>query len=494
MPSSLLRAARILAATLATAALVLVSVPLGAAALPTGPSASSTPIGGSSAEIVVKTGGLRTGTANPDIATLDGVHLELWNSNNTAKVDDGAGTWADCYSVAGECVFTVPNASTSNTRFWIHQAASLAGSPAANNYLANPNLVTALDNSNFDVSAYQFRTNEIADSTRNVSGTDFMTLSTGNQRDVSSGFWQNSYKNPAALAKCGLNIAVLADLSSSVNASALADLKEAATAFVTALTGTPSTISLYTFGTTAPAPGANNSNLTGQSALNSAQMTALKNKIAGLTVPGSSYTNWDAGLWQLQGGAFDQVIVITDGNPTAYGVNTHDRRRRHPLQRDRASDLLGEQAQVAGHAHRHGRCRLELRGRREPQGDLRSRARLGLLRRRLGFPLDDPSNIAAANCGGTVTVVKKVIPYGGTAATAVATGGWTINATVPARRLARPEHGRHGRQQRRGQLQADATSPSPAPRSPAPRCSSPATRSRSSRRRTPCARRPAARA
>src|SRR5690606_38833093 len=135
-------------------------------------------------------------------------------------------------------------------------------------------------------------------------------------------WWQSSYKNPPAIAKCGLNIAVLADLSSSITNSALDDLQEASVGFVDALAGTPSTISLFTFGTTAPAPGANNGSLLNQSALNNAHIAALNAKINGLSVPSGSYTNWDAGLWQLRNGGYDQVIVITDGNPTAYSTNS----------------------------------------------------------------------------------------------------------------------------------------------------------------------------
>ena len=54
-----------------------------------------------------------------------------------------------------------------------------------------------------------------------------------------------------------------------------------------------------------------------------AGVARLVSKINGLTVPASSGTNWDAGLWQIARDNsryhFQSTFIITDGDPTFYG-------------------------------------------------------------------------------------------------------------------------------------------------------------------------------
>ena len=89
------------------------------------------------------------------------------------------------------------------------------------------------------------------------------------------------------------------------------------------LKGTPSSIAIYTFGTTAPAPGANNATLAPVSVANQAGVNTLVSKINRLTVPTSSGTNWDAGFWQIVRDIpihhYQSAIIVTDGDPTYYG-------------------------------------------------------------------------------------------------------------------------------------------------------------------------------
>ena len=67
-----------------------------------------------------------------------------------------------------------------------------------------------------------------------------------------SGVWAVSRDNPPAPAACGLNVALLFDLSGSI-APNLARYKAAAEGFITALRGTPSAVALYTFASNARA-------------------------------------------------------------------------------------------------------------------------------------------------------------------------------------------------------------------------------------------------
>jgi hypothetical protein len=142
-----------------------------------------------------------------------------------------------------------------------------------------------------------------------------------------SGTWALSEDDPPLPEGCGLRIALLFDLSSSVTSAILPTYKAAGRAFVDALKGTPSNIAVYTFGTTAPASGASNTNLVPPvSVATEAGVTTLNNKINGLTVPSASYTNWDAGIWQIEEDDaayhYQAAIVLTDGDPTKYGPSS----------------------------------------------------------------------------------------------------------------------------------------------------------------------------
>src|SRR5690606_11157118 len=89
---------------------------------------------------------------------------------------------------------------------------------------------------------------------------------------------------------------------------------------VTALEGTGSTLSLYTFGTSAPQNSSHSGHRQPLPVDGNAQL--LRDRIAGYTPGGTSsniqYTNWDRGLQQVveSGYQYDLVVVITDGNPT----------------------------------------------------------------------------------------------------------------------------------------------------------------------------------
>ena len=85
-------------------------------------------------------------------------------------------------------------------------------------------------------------------------------ISTGTtNNEASGGIWQNSLNNPTFPAKCGINVAIVLDLSNSVTDAAAGPAEGARpTAFVNALTGTPSQVGTFTFATSAPAAGAAN--------------------------------------------------------------------------------------------------------------------------------------------------------------------------------------------------------------------------------------------
>ncbi|HEY1180477.1 MAG TPA: hypothetical protein VGF17_30340, partial [Phytomonospora sp.] len=96
--------------------------------------------------------------------------------------------------------------------------------------------------------------------------------------------------NPSLPDRCGLKIALLMDVSGSI-APFLDTVKDAADGFVDALTGTPSSIALYSFSTTAA------QNLGATSVSDASGADTVKDAIDGLSAGGG--TNWDAGLFQI---------------------------------------------------------------------------------------------------------------------------------------------------------------------------------------------------
>lgn len=126
--------------------------------------------------------------------------------------------------------------------------------------------------------------------------------------------------NPQLPPRCGLRFGLLFDLSASITPAFLTDMKNAATKFVEALWGTPSYVSLYTFGTTA-SPGAAGNSHSPEIATTPDGVNELIARIAGITLPANQYTNWDAGIYQMIVATprLDEAIVLTDGDPTAYG-------------------------------------------------------------------------------------------------------------------------------------------------------------------------------
>ena len=71
------------------------------------------------------------------------------------------------------------------------------------------------------------------------------------RRQAASG--RTRWHNPKFPAKCGIDVAILHDLSNSVEAPDLTAMKAASTSFVDALVGTPSQVGTFTFASLAPA-------------------------------------------------------------------------------------------------------------------------------------------------------------------------------------------------------------------------------------------------
>ncbi|MBC6807110.1 MULTISPECIES: SpaA isopeptide-forming pilin-related protein [Corynebacterium] len=126
--------------------------------------------------------------------------------------------------------------------------------------------------------------------------------------------------NPPMPQRCGLRIAVVADLSTSLNyadSNGFTESKRAANALIDSLAGTPAELGIYNFA--GGAPRAANGSTYGQNppyiSLQSEQgVNRAKSIVANWQGDGS--TNWEAGLKQVAAGNYDVVYFITDGMPT----------------------------------------------------------------------------------------------------------------------------------------------------------------------------------
>ncbi|WP_022888262.1 DUF11 domain-containing protein [Agromyces italicus] len=260
------------------------------------------------ATITVQVGGDRTGIAS--VSGLAGVQLEL-------RADDG-GTpgaligqpWSICVSNAsGVCTFTIP--TPDGSRYWVAQRAAPNDVPAG--WFSNDTLAIGTSPAS---QAYRFRTSEIGSGDDAGSTTDFMIASGNDNNQASGGIWQNSRINPDAPQQCGIDVALIIDLSGSV-APYETQLKNAAKGFVSALTGTPSQIGIYTFNNVAPATAGGNLPMTPVSTQAGADV--VKEHIDDFDTPVEA-TNWDRGISQVaaSGIDYDLAVILTDGNPTVY--------------------------------------------------------------------------------------------------------------------------------------------------------------------------------
>ncbi len=264
--------------------------------------------------ITVTAGGDRTG--NTTVAGLAGVTFDFY-----AGVAGTAPTGtpvASCVTGAdGRCSVDVAARSggsgATQAGYWVVQAAVPPG------WFASPYLDTGSATS---ITATNYSRLFVANVTANVSVPIPTTTNTATATARGSA-WASSRDNPPLPEKCGLRVALLFDLSGSIG-SHIGQLRSAGTDFVNALTGTPSSVGVYTFASFAPANSTNNSNLELTSVSTAESAARVTSKINGLTVQTTNAgTNWDQGIWQIAADPtdYDVAIVLTDGNPTYYAPN-----------------------------------------------------------------------------------------------------------------------------------------------------------------------------
>lgn len=119
--------------------------------------------------------------------------------------------------------------------------------------------------------------------------------------------------NPELAKKCGLKVAIVADLSTSLkyaDTNGFTASKQAASAMVDALAGTPTEVGIYHFSRTA------GTDTNAVSVQDQQGVQTVKDAIAKWGETGQGSTNWEAGLKAVQNQNYDVVYFITDGMPT----------------------------------------------------------------------------------------------------------------------------------------------------------------------------------
>jgi uncharacterized repeat protein (TIGR01451 family) len=224
----------------------------------------------------------------------------------------------------GNCVFT----NIADGTYTVTQESAPTGNtPVWDNYFLSPVLgvgqVTATAS---DITTTPYDSFSV---TVNGNTTFFPAASTASSSSntVRSGQWAVSRYNPSPPVRCSRSVALLFDLSESITAADLNRYKTSAKGFVRALLGTGTKVTLYTFGTSAPAPGGGNATFGPESTTDVNGVRDLERAIDGLTRPSTQgfsaqYTNWDAGIWQIARNTvhYDEALVLTDGDPTVYGA------------------------------------------------------------------------------------------------------------------------------------------------------------------------------
>ncbi|MFE5407345.1 VWA domain-containing protein [Microbacterium sp. NPDC056569] len=381
------------------------------------------------ATITVKAGSDRTGVTG--VTNLMGVVLHLQSDSNGAPsgaradgvAGDGAG-WARCVSDAnGDCVFTVPatqpGGANNGTRPWVVQYSVPAG------YYANPTLRVGGASGSGSALAYQFRMKVGLQGTTSYSSLNAaqLMLDSGSAYNASQGIWQQSRNNPTLAPACGLDVALILDISGSVG-DALPNLKQAANTFVDALQGTPSRMSLFSFSWQTPGAGAAQNYPDLVSVSTAGQGTTFKNRYAGWTSSGG--TNWDRGLGiaassNTGDNKFDVAVVITDGNPTTYnqpyqgsGSDNRFRETENGIYSANALKAAGTRVLAFGvGAGATGATNsLNLRAISGPTAYNGSNGQVADYYQTADYSSVGTAlrNLALGNCAGSLTVTKMIVP------------------------------------------------------------------------------------
>lgn len=237
--------------------------------------------------------------------------------------------------------------------------------------------------------------------------------------------------NPPVPQQCGISVAIVLDMSSSLSNGHVQSSREAAQATVTALEGTPSEVGVYTFGTTG------HRNIAKTSVATSVGANTVRSAIAGVgrPDPGTNYTNWDHPLKLVREEAanYDIVLFVTDGQPNRWGASgSWQGGENRALEEavNSANLLKADGTTILGVGVGSGINTSNIAQISGP-GSYYSVANYDQLTAFL-------TGLAQDNCRGTVSVVKQVRDVEGGMSPA---GGWDFTSSTPAPGMITPTVG-----------------------------------------------------
>lgn len=395
-----------------------------------GPGNASNP---SDKQIIINVSAMSDRTGPTAVASLAGVTYSAYEATSLTNQTQTTPTATCTTDANGQCWMKVPTrgSKSSSAGYLVKADAAPSG------WELLPRLVT---DSGFSVGAQNYSFYTGAANSKNSASARTIAVP-GTKSDgtrTSTGNWATARANPQLDPVCGIDVALLVDLSGSVkNAGAVQQVRDASSAVVNALAGTPSKIALHTFGNSSPAAGNSNENMSLRSVATQEDATFVLNKAQGLTAPGTGEaTNWDRGLWGLNpmasAGELDLVIMITDGMPTTYAGGTPDG--------DVTRFITMENSIASANAiksHGVGIIAVGVGGGISGAAE-NLRAISGPVAGQDYHQVKNWDDLAAQmkalsskNCEGTVNVVKQVIPVGGTVADAEPRANWGFTATAP---------------------------------------------------------------
>ncbi|MDO5494917.1 MAG: SpaA isopeptide-forming pilin-related protein [bacterium] len=369
------------------------------------------------------------------MSNLAGATFGAFEASSNSTDTSGATPIETCTTDAsGYCHMLVPTrgggSGSDSAGYLVREISAPAGYRTIERYNVSSSGLSVTDTYN-----YRYYTGRVGP-TRSSGQRTFTFPTQGSGLSLSSGTWANSRVNPALPAQCGLNVALLIDLSTSVGGN-ISYIRSAGSGLVRALEGTPSQVAVHTFSTRAPASGANNANMGLRSVATAAGAQAVVNKVNGLTIPsGTQYTNWDSGLWGLMGMAsdLDAVLMLTDGVPTRYGPNGDGAGTSRLIEVENAIAsanaikaagvpviAVGVGSGVSGAADNLINISGPRRGGEDALGDYYQVNWDALA--------DSLRALASQNCDGTVTLIKEVVPVGG--GEPVVRSNWNFTASAP---------------------------------------------------------------
>lgn len=238
----------------------------------------------------------------------------------------------------GQCTINVP--TTNSPRYWVFEIEAPSGFGILNE-IALGTISTGSTPSTTTKYRYAFRTGQVtngdtidvpgtstASDSSNTTGVPHISNSDLNWRTRSGG-WADVRDSGSFPEVCGVKVAMVFDISSSIsttgNPSEMTQMLNAGKSFVSStngLGGTPTTVSVFRFGSTASQVSVSGVN-TPVSIATTTGINQATSLIDAVNNRGSStqYTNWDDALRKVSAaGPWDVVLFMTDGDPTRSGT------------------------------------------------------------------------------------------------------------------------------------------------------------------------------